>query len=257
MCDKCYIVRNKTQGRMARLIPNGSLEKVWWRIALKRAYSFSRWTLNAFILGRKNCIAKHKRREDVAPIQKTVNSVVGQECGQGMELRSRGSDGCEDALGQRLHWNPPNTELRHLISHQIQWGGIDGEWRHSFSHPPLIYLEVPRGTKFMRYTDEEDTAMTSRRLLRQGEKWANVPETSILMINAVMGVRTECQGTQRRDGWPRLEANREGVPNSRLAHQAAERSLEGESATDQGQWKEKQHFRDSCGGPGEGSGKLI
>lgn len=52
----------------------------------------------------------------------------------------------------------------------------------------------------MRYTDEEDTAMTSRRLLRQGEKWANVPETSILMINAVMGVRTECQGTQRRDG---------------------------------------------------------
>lgn len=29
------------------------------------------------------------------------------------------------------------------------------------------------------------------------------------------------------------------------------------SAAEQGEWGEKQHFRDSCGGPGDGSEKLV
>lgn len=34
----------------------------------------------------------------MAPLQNTVNSVVGQECGQGMELKGRGREGCEAAI---------------------------------------------------------------------------------------------------------------------------------------------------------------
>lgn len=51
--------------------------------------------------------------------------------------------------------------------------------------------------------------------------------------------------------------NQGGSSKLRLAHRAPKRSLEGVSATEQGEWEEKQHFRDSCGGPGDGSEKLV
>lgn len=93
----------------------------------------------------------------------------GPKCRQGLELRSGGRDGCEGATEQRLGWNPVNTKLRSLVSHQSSvknnWWGVT-----SFIQSPTPYLLLPSRTGDWGYTGGEDTALPSRRLLWIGEE---------------------------------------------------------------------------------------
>lgn len=85
-------------------------------------------------------------------IQKAAKSLVGPLCGQRVRLRSRGKDGWEGAIGQRVDWNPLSTKPQSLISHQNlmrnKWHGMTS----FIGSPTTSCLLLPRGVGCWEYT---------------------------------------------------------------------------------------------------------
>lgn len=163
--------------------------------------------------------------------------------------------GAEGRMAEKMPQDRGLTGTQWVLSHGVWfhtktwWGTSDMEWLHSLDRPPhhvYCYLEVLGAGN----TPAEDTAPPSRRLLCHGGKWTDVPEISILVINAVMGVSSE--GTRKRSSWSSL-----GWSRREFWIQNLPTPLQGGNWREYSELGETQSFGDSCHGPGERSGKLI